>query len=76
MKSTVVTVMYWWVSIFLVWLIGTSPLHLVWLMPLALFLPSMIMIYLFMSPANTVINIALLSGIVLGPALVLVGYLG
>lgn len=43
LKSTIVTLVYWWTTIGLVALSSTSVFHLLWLMPLALFVPMVIM---------------------------------
>jgi hypothetical protein len=42
MKNTVVAVVYWWVAIAFVYLGELSALNLLWLMPLALILPTMV----------------------------------
>lgn len=39
LKSTMVTLIYWWTFIGLVFLLDLSVYHLLWLMPLALIIP-------------------------------------
>jgi hypothetical protein len=73
-KSTVVSVVYWWVEIATVFLAGLHPAHLLWLMPLALFIPMIVMQSLLLTPNNTVGRIFVLSGVVLGPALAALFY--
>ena len=43
LKSTIVTLIYWWGFIGLVFLSGLSVYHLLWLMPLALIIPGVLM---------------------------------
>ena len=43
LKSTIVTLIYWWAFIALVFILGISVYHLLWLMLLALFIPMMLM---------------------------------
>ena len=42
-KSTIVTLIYWWAIIGLVFLSSISVFHLLWLMPLALVIPMILM---------------------------------
>lgn len=42
-KSTLVTLIYWWLAIVLVMVINISVYHLFWLMPLALIFPAVFM---------------------------------
>lgn len=74
LKSNVVTVAYWWVEIAIVFFAGLHPAHLLWLMPLALIVPSLIMTNLLLSGHNTVGTIFVASGFVIGPALALLLY--
>ncbi len=75
LKSTVVTVAYWWVAIAIVFLAELHPAQLLWLMPLVLVIPAQIMQQLLLSSANTVGTIFILSGAVIGPALAVLLYL-
>ncbi len=43
LKSTIVTLIYWWAFIGLVFLSDLSVYHLLWLMPLALIIPGVLM---------------------------------
>ena len=43
LKPTVVTLIYWWGFIGLVFLSDISVYHLLWLMPLSLFIPAVLM---------------------------------
>ena len=40
---TKVTVLYWWIEILIAFLDGYSALHLLWLMPLSIFVPTILM---------------------------------
>ena len=44
LKSTVVTILFWWAEILGVLATSVSVLHLLWLMPLSLILPAVIML--------------------------------
>ena len=70
MRSTVVTVVYWWISIGLATTSSFSPWHLLWLMPVSLVVPM-----LFMFSGSTIATF-LASGLILGPAIGAVVYFG
>ena len=74
LKNTVVTVAYWWLEISIVYFAGLHPAHLLWLMPLALIVPKVVMTNLLLTAQNTVGTIFMLSGVVIGPALALLLY--
>ncbi len=72
-RSTIVTVMYWWLAIGLCGFF--SVFHLLWFMPLAAFTPMIIMIgsYKF-GYQNSVLSIFIKSLLVLGSALAVLLY--
>ncbi len=65
--STIVTVLYWWMEIVLALLNKFNAFHLLWLMPLSLFLPSML---LLMQMRKTFLVNFILSGVVIIPVLI------
>jgi hypothetical protein len=44
LKSTVATVLFWWIEIATLFVSGVSVFHLLWLMPISLLLPMFIML--------------------------------
>lgn len=69
LKSSLVTVPYWWVGIGLAFTEVMSPFHLLWFMPIALGLPSFVLTSSWrILHASTVIHF-LISSLVLVPAL-------
>ncbi|MDH0095300.1 hypothetical protein N7333_01755 [Pseudomonas sp. GD04158] len=69
-KSTIVTIIYWWISIGFALVSAFNPWHLLWLMPLALIAPMLFMQAEMASSFRTsVTSIFFKSLFVLGPAL-------
>ena len=71
MKSTVVTVAYWWLEIAIVYFAGLHPAHLLWLMPLALIVPAVTMTSMLHRSVGTIFAV---SSVVIGPSLALLLY--
>ncbi|MDR6539479.1 hypothetical protein [Variovorax soli] len=74
-KSNIVAVMYWWIAIALASASAFSPWHLLWLMPLALFLSMRLMLAELARTMNTsVSSVFIKSGMLMGPILTGVVY--
>lgn len=62
LRSTIVTVVYWWICIGLAAASQFSPWHLLWLMLLSLVVP------MFFMMAGSVVRIFVASALLIGPA--------
>ena len=75
LKSTIVTLVYWWLIIGIVFLLEFSVYHLIWLMPLALFVPLIFMQTKVLSQRYTsTVSIFIKSLFILGTAIWLLYY--
>jgi hypothetical protein len=63
MKNTIVTVVYWWIEIFLAYQSSYDVVHLLWLMPLSMAVP-----FLFIL-TRSVLIMFIQSAVILAPAL-------
>lgn len=70
LKSTIVTVLYWWICIGFAATSQFSPWHLLWLMPLSLVVPMLFMM------TGSVVAIFIASAIIIGPAIGALLYFG
>lgn len=75
-KSTIATIIYWWISIGLALESTFNPWHLLWLMPLELIVPVIFMYFEMASKSRaSVTSVFYQSFIIIGPVLGLLIYL-
>ena len=72
LKSTLVTLMFWWLSLLISVFDGMSAFHLIWFFPIALIIPSLVMLALLRNLRSSFLAVLLLSACGLGPVLYLV----